>query len=82
MLKQVCKVIDIIKKYYIFVIFSESMVFDKFVCQVVCEFGVYYGGVLYVDFLSVVDGFVLIYLDLLCVMIEIIVNGINDGLRS
>lgn len=70
------------KKECILIIFSESIIFDKLVCQVVWEVGVYYGGVLYVDLLSVVDGLVLIWFDLLCVIIEIIVNGIQDGMRK
>lgn len=79
MLQQVCCVVDVIKQYQILVVFFESIVLDRLVWQIVVEIGVVYGGVLYVDSLLEMDGLVLIYLDLLWVIFEIIVDGLLNG---
>jgi manganese/iron transport system substrate-binding protein len=73
--RQVRKVIDIVRKYKIPVVFSESTVSDRPAKQVARETGARYGGVLYVDSLSAADGPVPTYLDLLKVTVETIVKG-------
>ena len=80
--QQVRKVIDTMKKERIPTIFSESTISDKPARQVAREAGAHYGGVLYVDSLSVADGPVPTWLDLLRVTTETIVNGIQDGMRK
>ena len=50
--QQVRKVIDLVRKNKIPVVFSESTISDKPARQVAKETGARYGGVLYVDSLS------------------------------
>jgi manganese/iron transport system substrate-binding protein len=73
--QQVRKVIDLVRKNKIPVVFSESTISDRAAKQVARETGARYGGVLYVDSLSAVGGPVPTYLDLLKVTVETIANG-------
>ena len=73
--KQVRKVIDLVRKNKIPVVFSESTISDRAAKQVARETGANYGGVLYVDSLSAVGGPVPTYLDLLKVTVETIAKG-------
>jgi manganese/iron transport system substrate-binding protein len=73
--KQVRKVIDLVRKNKIPVVFSESTISDRAARQVARETGAKYGGVLYVDSLSAVGGPVPTYLDLLKVTVETIAKG-------
>ena len=73
--QQVRKLIDLVKKNHIPVVFSESTVSAKPAQQVAKESGAKYGGVLYVDSLSAADGPVPTYSDLLNVTVSTIVKG-------
>ena len=73
--QQVRKLIDLVKKNHIPVVFSESTVSAKPAQQVSKESGAKYGGVLYVDSLSASDGPVPTYIDLLNVTVSTIVKG-------
>lgn len=73
--QQVRKVIDLVRKNKIPVVFSESTISDRAAKQVARETGARYGGVLYVDSLSAANGPVPTYLDLLRVTVETIVKG-------
>lgn len=73
--KQVREVIDAVREHNIPVIFSESTISPKPAEQVARETGIKYGGVLYVDSLSEVDGPVPTYLDLLRVTTSTIAQG-------
>ena len=73
--QQVRKVIDLVRKNKIPVVFSESTISDRAAKQVARETGARYGGVLYVDSLSAADGPVPTYLDLLKVTVETIAKG-------
>ena len=73
--QQVRKLIDLVKKNHIPVVFSESTVSAKPAQQVAKESGAKYGGVLYVDSLSAADGPVQTYIDLLNVTVSTIVKG-------
>ena len=73
--QQVRKLIDLVKKNHIPVVFSESTVSAKPAQQVAKESGAKYGGVLYVDSLSAADGPVPTYIDLLNVTVSTIVTG-------
>ncbi|OQW58180.1 MAG: iron-binding protein [Proteobacteria bacterium SG_bin9] len=73
--KQVRRVIDLVRKNKIPVVFSESTISDRAAKQVARETGARYGGVLYVDSLSAANGPVPTYLDLLKVTVETIVKG-------
>lgn len=73
--QQVRKLIDLVKKNHIPVVFSESTVSAKPAQQVAKESGAKYGGVLYVDSLSAADGSVPTYIDLLNVTVSTIVKG-------
>ena len=73
--QQVSKLIDLVKKNHIPVVFSESTVSAKPAQQVAKESGAKYGGVLYVDSLSAADGPVPTYIDLLNVTVSTIVKG-------
>ena len=73
--QQVRKLIDLVKKNHIPVVFSESTVSAKPAKQVAKESGAKYGGVLYVDSLSATDGPVPTYIDLLNVTVATIVKG-------
>lgn len=76
--RQVKAVIDAVREHDIHVVFSESTVSDKPARQVAAETGAAYGGVLYVDSLSEVDGPVPTYLDLLRVTSETVVKGLSQ----
>jgi manganese/iron transport system substrate-binding protein len=73
--QQVRKVIDIVRKNKIPVVFSESTISDRAAKQVARETGARYGGVLYVDSLSAASGPTPTYLDLLKVTVETIAKG-------
>lgn len=73
--QQVRKLIDLVKKNHIPVVFSESTVSAKPAQQVAKESAAKYGGVLYVDSLSAADGPVPTYIDLLNVTVSTIVKG-------
>ena len=73
--QQVRKLIDLVKKNHIPVVFSESTVSAKPAQQVAKESGAKYGDVLYVDSLSAADGPVPTYIDLLNVTVSTIVKG-------
>ncbi len=75
--QQVKSMVDAVKENNIPVVFSESTVSDKPAKQVARDTGAAYGGVLYVDSLSEVDGPVPTYLDLLRVTTETIVRGLT-----
>jgi manganese/iron transport system substrate-binding protein len=76
--KQIRRVIDLVRKNKIPVVFSESTVSDKPARQVAKEAGARYGGVLYVDSLSDARGPVPSYLKLLEVTVETIVRGFGE----
>lgn len=78
--KQIQKVIDGVRINKIPVIFCESTVNTKPAQRVAQDAGVTYGGELYVDSLSDVDGPVPSYLDLLRVTSTTVINGIVDNL--
>jgi manganese/iron transport system substrate-binding protein len=73
--QQVRRLIDLVRKNRIPVIFSESTISDKAAKQVARETKARYGGVLYVDSLSVAEGPVPTYLKLLETTVETIVRG-------
>ncbi|AIB45076.1 metal ABC transporter substrate-binding protein [Haemophilus influenzae] len=73
--QQVRKVIDLVRKNNIPVVFSESTISAKPAQQVAKESGAKYGGVLYVDSLSAKNGPVPTYFDLLNVTVSTIVKG-------
>jgi manganese/iron transport system substrate-binding protein len=73
--KQVRKVIDLVRKNKVPVVFSESTISDRAAKQVARETGAKYGGALYVDSLSAANGPVPSYLDLLKVTVETIAKG-------
>ncbi|MEM9319689.1 MAG: metal ABC transporter substrate-binding protein [Pseudomonadota bacterium] len=73
--QQVRSVIDTVRTHDIPVVFCESTVSSAPAEQVARETGASFGGVLYVDSLSVEDGPVPSYLDLLRVTSETIVAG-------
>ena len=73
--QQVRKVIDLVRKNKIPVVFSESTISDRAARQAARESGARYGGVLYVDSLSLAGGPVPTYLDLLKVTVETIAKG-------
>jgi manganese/iron transport system substrate-binding protein len=76
--QQVRKVIDAVRDNNIPAVFSESTVSADPAEQVARETGAKYGGVLYVDSLSAVDGPVPTYLDLLRVTTETIAKGLAE----
>ncbi|WP_133545256.1 metal ABC transporter substrate-binding protein [Mesocricetibacter intestinalis] len=73
--QQVRRVIDLVRKNKIPVVFSESTISPKPMQQVAKETGAKYGGVLYVDSLSAADGPVPTYLDLLNITVSTIIEG-------
>ncbi|MDX6767855.1 MAG: metal ABC transporter substrate-binding protein [Candidatus Methylacidiphilales bacterium] len=73
--QQVRKVIDIVRREKIPVVFSESTVSDKPARQIAQETGARYGGVLYVDSLTGPDGPAPTYLKLLETNANTIVRG-------
>ncbi|MGJ8611417.1 MAG: metal ABC transporter substrate-binding protein [Octadecabacter sp.] len=76
--QQVRSVIDTVRDNDIRAVFCESTVNTDPAEQVARETGAAYGGVLYVDSLSLEDGPVPTYLDLLRVTTETIVNGLTE----
>jgi len=76
--QQVRKVIDTIRAHNIKAVFCESTVSQAPAEQVARETGAEYGGVLYVDSLTVADGPVPTYIDLLRITSETIVRGLTD----
>lgn len=80
--KQVKHVIDQVRLKKIPVIFSESTISDKPAKQVAKETGALFGGVLYVDSLSTLDGPVPTYLDLLRVTTTTIASGFTQALKN
>ena len=75
--QQVRAVIDTVREHEIPAVFSESTVSPDPAQQVARETGAAYGGVLYVDSLSVADGPVPTYLDLLRVTSATILEGLS-----
>jgi manganese/iron transport system substrate-binding protein len=73
--QQVRKVVDMVRKNKIPVIFSESTISDKPARQVAKETGARYGGVLYVDSLTGAEGPAPTYLKLLEYNAQNIVKG-------
>jgi manganese/iron transport system substrate-binding protein len=73
--KQVRKVIDLVRKNKIPVVFSESTISDRAARQVARETGAKYGGMLYVDSLSAANGPVPTFLDLLNVTVDTVAKG-------
>lgn len=73
--QQVRRVIDLVRKNKIPVVFSESTISDKPAKQVAKETGARYGGVLFVDSLSDDKGPVPSYLKLLEITAETVVKG-------
>lgn len=76
--QQVKRVIDGVRQHQIPVVFSESTISDKPAKQVSKETGARYGGVLYVDSLSLADGPVPTYIDLLQVTVDTIARGFGQ----
>ena len=73
--QQVRRLIDLVRKNKVPVVFSESTISDKPARQVAKETGARYGGVLYVDSLSDDRGPVPSYLKLLEVTVDTIAKG-------
>ena len=73
--QQVKRLIDTIRQHNLPVLFSESTISDKPAKQVAKETGAKYGGVLYVDSLSELDGPVPTYIKLLETTVQTIVEG-------
>lgn len=76
--QQVRSVIDTVRENNVRAVFCESTVNTDPAEQVARETGASYGGVLYVDSLSLEDGPVPTYLDLLRVTTETIVEGLTQ----
>ncbi|MGQ0672052.1 MAG: metal ABC transporter substrate-binding protein [Hyphomicrobium sp.] len=76
--QQVRRVIDLVRRHKIPVVFSESTISDKPARQVAKETGARYGGALYVDSLTLADGPAPTYIDLLKVTVETIVKGFTS----
>ena len=76
--QQVKNVIDKVKKHSIKAIFCESTVSQSPAIKVAEETGSKYGGVLYVDSLTDIDGIVPTYLDLLKVTSKNIMDGLME----
>jgi len=79
--QQVRAVIDGVREYDIPVVFCESTVNTAPAEQVARETGAAYGGVLYVDSLSLPDGPVPTYLDLLKVTSTTVASGLAGALK-
>ncbi|WP_455478833.1 metal ABC transporter substrate-binding protein [Bartonella sp. B10] len=80
--QQVKHVIDMVRKYHIQAVFSESTVSAAPAKQIAKETGAKYGGVLYVDSLSEENGEVPTYIDLLRVTSTRIANALSDGIKN
>ncbi|GAA4658781.1 metal ABC transporter substrate-binding protein [Bartonella pachyuromydis] len=79
--QQVKHVIDMVRKYDIHAVFSESTISPAPAKQVARETGAQYGGVLYVDSLSEKNGEVPTYIDLLRVTTGRISNALLEGVK-
>lgn len=79
--QQVRRVVDLMRKDHIPVIFSESTISAEPAKQVARETGARYGGVLYVDSLSAPSGPVPTYLDLLKVTSGTIAAGLTGSAK-
>lgn len=78
--QQIAGVVDFVRERDVPAVFCESTVSDKAQRRVARESGAEYAGVLYVDSLSLADGPVPTYLDLLERNADTIVSGLNpDG---
>lgn len=75
--QQVRKVVDGVRRNKIPVVFSESTISDKPMRQVAKETGARFGGVLYVDSLTLADGPAPTYLQLLEYNATLIVKGFS-----
>ncbi|GAA5104694.1 metal ABC transporter substrate-binding protein [Bartonella jaculi] len=80
--QQVKHVIDMVRKYNIHAVFSESTISPAPAKQVARETGAKYGGVLYVDSLSEKNGEVPTYIDLLRVTSGRISDALLDGVKG
>lgn len=80
--QQVKHVIDMVRKYNINVVFSESTISPGPAKQVARETGAKYGGVLYVDSLSEKNGEVPTYIDLLRVTSGRISDALLEGVKG
>ena len=76
--QQARRLIDLVRKNQIPVVFSESTISDKAARQVARETKTRYGGVLYVDSLSDARGAVPTYLKLLEVTVDTIATGFGQ----
>ncbi len=72
------RLIDLVRKNKVPVVFSESTVSDRPARQVARETGARYGGVLYVDSLSAANGPVPTYLKLLETTVSTIAAGFGS----
>ena len=77
--KQVQKVIDMVRANKIPTVFCESTVSNEAQMQVVRETGAKFGGVFYVDSLSLPDGVTPTYLKLLEYNVNNLVKGLSDS---
>ncbi|MBA5724203.1 metal ABC transporter solute-binding protein, Zn/Mn family [Candidatus Liberibacter sp.] len=75
---QIRHVIDQVRKHKIKFIFSESTNSDQPAKQLAAETGALYGGILYVDSLSELDGPIPTYMDLLRVTFTTIIRHISS----
>lgn len=80
--QQIRTVIDTVRANNIPVVFSESTVSPRPAQQVAEETNTFYGGVLYVDSLSDIDGPVPSYIDLLKVTTDTIAQGFAHSLEA
>lgn len=80
--QQVKHVIDMVRKYNIHAVFSESTISPAPAKQVARETGAKYGGILYVDSLSEKNGEVPTYIDLLRVTSSRISKALLEGVKS
>ncbi|PIT70255.1 metal ABC transporter substrate-binding protein [Bartonella tribocorum] len=80
--QQVKHVVDMVRKYNIQAVFSESTISPAPAKQVARETGAKYGGVLYVDSLSEKNGEVPTYIDLLRVTSDRISKALLEGVKS
>lgn len=78
--QQVRRVIDLVRKHQVPVVFSESTVSDRAARRVAAETGALYGGILYVDSLSGEGGPVPTYLDLMKVTTQTIADGFREAM--
>ncbi len=80
--QQVKHVVDMVRKYNIHAVFSESTISPAPAKQVARETGAKYGGVLYVDSLSEKNGEVPTYIDLLRVTSGRISKALLEGVKN